>query len=146
MKRSIIAMTVVFAFISTTAFSQKKGNENFAIVTFQKEFKGAENVKWSHDKDFITASFVLGNSGVIAYFDDSGELAGTARNILFNQLPLLVIKELNGSYPSASIYNITEYNTNSETFYTMTAETLTRQFKLKVFSNGDISVENKIKK
>ena len=146
MKKSVIAFTALFAILSATAFAQKNANENPALATFQREFKGAENAKWSQQKDFVSVSFALGNSGVIAYFNNSGDLLGTARSILFNQLPLLVIKELNDSYPSASIYNITEYDTNSETFYTMTAETSKRQFKLKVSPNGDILVENKIKK
>jgi hypothetical protein len=145
MKKFIVAFAAVVTVISASAFTGSKYGTNPAESTFQNVFKGALDVKWVEGKDIITASFVLGNTRAIAYFNNSGELLGTARNILFNQLPLVVVTEINKYYGSASVYDITEYTSGSETFYSMRADLSNKQLKLRASSTGDITVESKIK-
>src|SRR5690349_4395138 len=144
MKKFIIAFASLFLLISTTAFAGKgkksKGGDNPAEATFQKTFQGASDVRWAEDKETISASFILSNSRVIAYFNYEGELLGTARNVLFDQLPLAVIREINDRYGSAPVYDITEYTCAGETFYHMVVETPTKQLKVKVSSLGDILI------
>jgi hypothetical protein len=150
MKKFIIAFAALFILISTTAFAGKgkkaKGGDNPAEATFQKTFQGASDVKWAADKEAISASFILSNSRVVAYFNHEGELLGTARNVLFDQLPLTVIRSINDRYGSAPVYDITEYTCDGDTFYHMVVETPTKQVKVKVTSLGDISVLGKIKR
>ena len=146
MKKFIIVFAVASILISTTAFAGPRSGDNPAEATFQKEFKGAEDVKWSEGREVISASFTLSNSRIVAYFDNSGELLGTARNVLFNQLPLAVIREINNRFASAPVYNIIEYTCGGETFYNMDVDTSTKHLKLKVASDGYISVEKKTKK
>src|SRR6266550_4266947 len=132
MKKFIIAFAVASILITTTAFAGPKAGDNPAQTTFQKEFKGAEDVKWSEGRDVISASFTLINSRIVAYFNYEGELLGTARNVLFNQLPLAVIKEINNRFASAPVYNIIEYTVSGETFYNMDVDTSTKHLKIKV--------------
>jgi hypothetical protein len=146
MKKFIIAFAAAVTLISTTAFAGGKEKINPALSTFQKEFKGAQDVKWNENKDVITAAFIFNNSRVEAYFSYTGELIGTARNILFNQLPLTVIKEVNNRYGSTPIYDITEYNTGGDTFYDMTAESPTKKLRVRATQAGDLTVIRKIKK
>jgi hypothetical protein len=146
MKKFIITFAAALTLFTTTAFAGTKDGGNPALATFENEFKGALDVRWTEGKDLISASFVLGNTRVVAYFDYSGELLGTARNILFNQLPLVVITEINKHYASSPVYNIVEYSTDSETFYSMNADLPTKELKLRVSSSGDITVESKTKK
>jgi hypothetical protein len=146
MKKFIVAFAAVLTLISTTAFAGRKSKDNPAEATFQKNFQGASDVKWIEGKETITASFILSDSRVVAYFNYSGELLGTARSVLFSQLPLAVIREINNRYGSAPVYDIIEYTCDSDTFYHMDVETPTRHLKLRVSSSGDISVESKLKK
>lgn len=151
MKKSIIAITAALLLISTTTWAGKgkkarKPKPDPVQTTFQDEFKGAEAVKWTDEADYTFASFVLNNTHVIAYFDYSGELLGTARNILFDQLPLSVVTEVNKHFPTAITYDIIEFTNGSGTFYKMIAETPTHSYKLNVLANGDLSVESKTKK
>jgi len=146
MKKFIIAFAAVAMFISASAFSGTKNGDNPALATFQNTFKGALDVKWGEENDIITASFVLNNTRAVAYFSSTGELLGTARNILFNQLPLLVVAEINKRYATASVYDITEYTLGSETFYIMQVTLPTKTLKLRVSSAGDINVEKKTKR
>src|SRR5215467_4561564 len=110
MKKSIIAIAAVLLMMSTTAWAGKgkkahKPKADPVQTTFQNEFKGAEAVKWTDETDYASASFVLNNAHVIAYFDYSGELLGTARNVLFDQLPLSVSTAVNQRYPTAIVYD-----------------------------------------
>ena len=146
MKKFIISLVAVVTLISTTAFAGSKERINPALATFQREFKGAEQVKWNEGKEAITAAFVLNSFRVEAYFNYSGELIGTARNILFNQLPLTVTKEINNRYGSAPVYEIIEYNAGNETFYDMTVELRTKKLTVRATVGGELSVEKSIKK
>ena len=146
MKKFIIVFAVASTLIATTAFARPNYGDNPAQVTFQKEFKGAEDVRWSEGRDVISASFTLSNSRIVAYFNNEGELLGTARNVLFNQLPLAVIREINNRFASAPVYDIIEYTCGGETFYHMDVDTSTKHLKLKVASDGYISIEKKTKK
>ena len=148
MKKFIIAFVAVLTLTSTAAFAGKgkKAKANPAEVTLQRNFPGATDVKWFDGKERIGASFVLSNSRVVAYFNSDGELLGTARSVLFNQLPLAVIREINARYGSAPIADIVEYTRDSEAFYDMFVQTPTKDFKVRVSSVGDISVLEKTKK
>src|SRR5215470_17771835 len=144
MKKFIVASAAVLTLISASAFGGPK-EYNPAQSTFQDQFKGATDVKWQEGKETIKASFALNGFHVEAYFSYTGELLGTARNVLFNQLPLAVVKEINTRYGSAAVYDIIEYNSDSETFYQMTVELPNKKLKINATSGGDISVVRKIK-
>jgi hypothetical protein len=146
MKRSIIVFAAILTVISTTAFVGAKPGGNPAEATFQKEFNGATNVQWKEGKDIISASFVLSDSRIIAYFTTDGELIGTERNVLFNQLPLAVVKEINNRYGNAPISDIVEFTAGLETYYGMYVDTPTKHLKIKVTSEGDVTVQQKTKK
>lgn len=146
MKRSIIVFAAILIVITATAFVGSKPGGNPAEATFQKEFSGATNVTWTEGRDVISASFILSDSRVIAYFSPDGQLLGTARNVLFNQLPLAVIKEINNRYGNAPVSDIVEYTSGLDTYYGMYLDTPTRHLKIKVSSEGDVTVEKKTKK
>jgi hypothetical protein len=146
MKKFIIVFAAAVTLISSTAFAGGKERINPALTTFQKEFKGALDVQWNEGKEVITAAFVLNSFRVEAYFNFNGELIGTARNILFNQLPLTVIREINNRYGSVPVYGITEYNIGGDTFYDMTVELSTKKLKVRATQLGEISVEKKTRK
>ncbi len=145
MKRSIIVFSAILSVITATAFVGSKGG-NPAEATFQKEFSGATDVRWNEGKDVISATFVLSDSRIIAYFTTEGELLGTARNVLFNQLPLAVIKEINNRYGNAPIFDIVEYTSGTDPFYGMMVDTPTKRLKLKISAEGEVTVQQKEKK
>jgi len=146
MKKSIIVFSAILSVITATAFVGAKPGGNPAEATFQKEFNGATNVKWNEGKDLISATFLLSDSRIIAYFNTDGELLGTERTVLFNQLPLAVIKEINNRYGNAPIFDIVEYTSGQATYYGMVVDTPTKRFKLKISSEGEVTVQQKEKK
>ncbi|HEY0434682.1 MAG TPA: hypothetical protein VGC95_12480 [Chitinophagaceae bacterium] len=145
MKKFIIASVAALTLISGSAFAGKDDKKNPAQTTFDRDFRGASDVKWTEANDVISASFVLSATRVVAYFSTTGELLGTARTLMFSQLPLTVIRGVNARYTSSPVYDIVEYTSNSETFYHMIVDTKGKKFNLRVSSLGDITVEGKAK-
>src|SRR4249919_73614 len=146
MKRSIIVFSAILSVITATAFVGARPGGNPAEARFQKEFNGATNVKWNEGKDLISVSFVLSDSRIVAYFTTEGELIGTERNVLFNQLPLNVVKEINNRYGNAPIFDIVEYTSGTETFYGMMVDTPAKRLKVKISAEGDVTVQQREKK
>ena len=146
MKRSIIVFSAILLVITATAFVGARPGGNPAEATFQKEFSGATNVKWNEGKDIISATFVLSDSRIVAYFTSQGDLISTERNVLFNQLPLAVIKEINNRYGNAPIFDIVEYTSGTATSYRMGVDTPTKRLKLEISAEGDVTVQHKEKK
>ena len=147
MKKIIVGLTLLLSLASFTAFArgEEKVNEE-TLLSFKKEFKTAENVSWTVADEIATASFSLNGFRVQAYFDEEGQLLGTARSILFEQLPITVINSVNNRFETAPVYEIVEYTRGAETFYCMTVETAKNKLKIRATSYGNISVDKKIKK
>jgi len=147
MKKFFIAVSILLTVGCSVSYAAGKDKINpKAVAVLQKEFAGAKNVEWSDKKEFLKAAFILNDSRVEAYFSSEGELIGTARNLLFNQLPLAVIKQVDRRFGSATVYEIVEYCFNDETVYSMTVETLSKKLKIKSTLSGGVWVEKKIKK
>src|SRR4051812_14991754 len=118
MKKLVIALAIVLSFLSPTAFAggRDKVPSREAVKTFEKEFKGATNIVWEAGKEVVRVSFNLNNYRVLAFFDDNGELVGTARSVLFDQLPLASMNRLTSRFENGSFYDLVEYTIYGDIF------------------------------
>lgn len=115
------------------------------LSAFQKEFSPAKDVTWEVGDEHSMARFLMYDQHFIAYFTNSGELIGTARNILYIQLPLSIIKQLENRYTEVEITSITEFTRDGETSYYLQATGKGKKLLLQAFSSGQISVVRKIR-
>jgi hypothetical protein len=144
MKKIFLALTIL-ATIALNATPKDKISSK-VVTSFEKEFSGAADVKWSVSNDVVKANFTYQNSRTEAYFTTEGELIGTARNVLYNELPLAVSKEVEKRFGSAPVYEITEYYNEAGTGYLMTVDLGAKQLKVKSTSSGDVWIVKKMKK
>jgi len=115
------------------------------LATFKLEFSSAQDVQWNVDADHTTARFSLYDQGFTAYFTNEGELIGTARNILYMQLPLSVIKQIEIRFAKALISGVTEFTLNGETSYFLHATEKGKKLLVQAFSSGQLAIVKKIK-
>jgi len=115
------------------------------LSAFQKEFSFAKNVKWEVKGNLTQVNFLINDQGVMAWYNSDAELVTTARNILYNQLPISVIRTLEKEYAGADLFGITEINRNNETYYQIRADEKNKKYLLKASSSGNIIVLKKIK-
>ena len=115
------------------------------LSAFQKEFSFAKNVKWETEGNLARVYFLLNDQGITAWYNSDAELVTTARNILFNHLPISVMRSLDKEYSDAYILGITEITRNDETYYQIRADKRGKKYFLKANSSGNIIVLKKIK-
>ena len=131
--------------INAVMASERADVDPKILSAFQKEFSFAKNVKWDVNGDFTRVNFVFNDQGVIAWYNSDAELVTTARNILYIQLPISVIRSLEKDYADATFCGITEITRNNETYYQIRADKKDKKFLLKASPSGNITVLKKIK-
>jgi hypothetical protein len=147
MKRIIIGISLAFCLLSYNAFATGDNDVTPVVEnSFKTEFSNVENVKWRNEEGIYAANFLQNGFRVEAYFEETGELIGSIRNIIFEQLPLSVLNSVNKKYNGAAIYELIEFNIYGETYYRMTVELPTKILKIRCGITGDIFVQTKTKK
>jgi len=145
MKRIFVSLSTIMAFGLTT-FAQEGTVVNDKVKeSFQKEFAGAQSVKWNDTGDYQMATFVWSGSLVQAFFNTGGELEGYARNVLSEQLPLSVTIALDKRFHDAFVSDILEIINPEGVFYRFTIETTSQKFHVKTNTEGKILQMIKIK-
>jgi len=146
MKKTLVTL---FAFLTigiTISLAGPGTNVDPKILSaFQKEFSFAKNVKWEEEGNLARVIFSLNDQGITAWYNSDAELITTARNILYNQLPISVMRSLDKEYEGAFILGIVEINRNNETYYQIRADKKSKKLLLKASPSGNITVLKKIR-
>lgn len=146
MKKIVVTLLALLTIGITVTLAGPATNVDPKILSaFQKEFSFAKNVKWETEGNLARVVFLLNDQGITAWYNSDAELVTTARNVLFNQLPISVMRSLDKEYSGADILGITEINRNDETYYQIRADKRGKKLLLKANPSGNIIVLKKIK-
>lgn len=145
MKKILVTIAIVVVGLSSTFASENSIIDPRIISAFEKDFSFAKNVKWEAKKDLAQVSFLLNDQAVTAWYNSDAVLITMARNLLYGQLPISVIKALDQKYPDAALFGIIEIIHNNEVQYQVTAETKRKTLLLKVTPSGNITIKKRIK-
>jgi len=145
MKKILVTIAVVVLGISSTFAKETSTIDPRIISAFEKEFSFAQNVKWQTKDDLIQVSFLVNDQAITAWYNSDAELVITAKNILYRQLPISVIRALVKEYPGASFFGVIEVIRNNEVHYQVTVETKKKTLVIKVTPPGSIYYKQKIK-
>jgi hypothetical protein len=145
MKKILVTVAVAVFALSSISASGDLPIDPKIISAFEKEFSFAKNVKWEAKRDLVQVSFLVNDQAVTAWYNSDATLATIARNILYAQLPISVIKALNKNYTEAGLFGIMEIIHNNEVHYQLTAETKKKTLLLKVTPTGNITIKKRIK-
>jgi hypothetical protein len=135
MKKIIIAISFAVLAGATPALAAEGPKE-----VFSQKFTGAENVKWTRlSGEYEKVSFTLGGTRAEAYFTSEGELLGSVRNLIYNQLPLAVMQTLSNQYRGAVVTEITEVNNADGTGYRIVFELKNKKYVVKMDNMGNLT-------
>jgi hypothetical protein len=96
--KNIFILSVVFAFLSAAAFSQKNPSE-IIKKEFAKKYPSAQSVKWdSEEANEWEAEFSLNNKKMSASFDNTGKWIESETVISEKELPAAVVTTLNKDF------------------------------------------------
>jgi hypothetical protein len=146
MKRIILSLSIVLTCATAVFASDVPGDNEAAKKVFDRVFRGAEHVSWTTQDDYTRATFVIGGHRTEAWFSAEGELLGTARDIFFTQLPLVVMRSVDKRFEGASIFETREISNLEGTRYRLTLEHKGKKYKLAVYPDGNFDEVEKIKK
>ncbi|HEX4373504.1 MAG TPA: hypothetical protein VHZ50_09410 [Puia sp.] len=147
MKQTILAMAIMLMTGLTGAFAKNnEGISNEITTSFNKDFVTATNVSWNKQKDFTKATFTMNNQVMFAYYDESGNLIASARNILSEQLPINLMNDLKKGYSNYWISELFEMDKDGQASYYVTLENANETLILKSSSFNGWSTYKKSKK
>jgi hypothetical protein len=147
MKQTILAMAMMLMTGLTGAFAKNnEGISNEITTSFNKDFVSATNVSWIKQKDFTKATFTMNNQVMFAYYDESGDLIASARNILSEQLPINLMNDLKKGYSNYWISELFEMDKEGQAFYYVTLENADETLILKSSSFNSWSTYKRSKK
>jgi hypothetical protein len=94
---AVLALIVSAAFVSRAAAMPE--NVDAKILShFAKTFATAENVNWTHTKDYSKASFTRDNQRMEVFYDDMDELICTATYIDLQDVPCAALSTIRDKY------------------------------------------------
>ena len=146
MKKTFVTLFALLTIGITVSLAHRITNVDPKILSaFQKEFSFAKNVKWEEEGNLARVIFSLNDQRITAWYNSDAELVTTARNILYNQLPISVMRSMDKEYDGADILGIVEISRNNETWYQIRADKKSKKLLLKASPSGNITVLKKIR-
>ncbi len=147
MKKIIVFFSLLLTTGLSVVFANEKVNpDQRTLDGFKKEFIAAQNVTWDKQGDYDKATFLLTGHRVIAWFNTAGQLEGCIRDIFFDQLPLIVMSAVDKRFAEADILTVREITNSDGTSYSITLETKSKKYSVKVGSSGNIDEVDKLLK
>ena len=146
MKKYLLLPALVAVTILSSFAARPEAEDTRAQREFQKQFNGAQAVKWTTEHEGIQkVSFVWGGVHTVAYFSGA-ELVGSVRNIFYDHLPLSVIRAVESRFANPVVIEVTEVSTPDGTTYKILLDEKSKRFQTRFTSYGDILERSKVKK
>jgi len=147
MKKLLLSLSLLLTVAVGSAFASPEPVINEEIKeSFKREFAGAVLVEWREVGSYLKATFVLNGYRTEAYFNQHGELEGSARSLFFSQLPLVVMTAVDKRFAGADIIDVNELNNASGTYYRITLETGKKKYRVRVDADGTVVDTERLRK
>jgi len=141
-----VLLTLAIAISSIVAFAGEENVSKDVLNSFNKEFNGAKEVRWTTGSDFYKAVFVLNDQYITAFYNKDGEFLGMTRNISSLNLPLKLQSKIRSEYTEYWITDLFELSDNDGTHYYITVENADSKVLLKSSDNTDWNIYKKMSK
>jgi hypothetical protein len=146
MKKIMVTLVAFFTIGIAVSIANAEPDVDPKILSaFQKEFSFAQNVKWQIKGKFAQVNFSVNDQGFIAWYNSDAKLVSTARNILYMQLPLSVIKTLEKEFADTSFSGFVEITRGDEILYHIQAERKSKKLLLQVSPGGNVMMVKRVK-
>jgi hypothetical protein len=147
MKKRILTLSLLLvAAISFSFANNTEGIDKNVIVSFNKDFTSAHEVKWESNSKFIKVSFTIDKQAMYAYYTPAGELLAVTRYMSPEHLPISQLTSLRKNYSGYWVSDLFELKTDSETAYYITIENANSKLILKSVNSSSWEVYSREKK
>jgi hypothetical protein len=108
--------TLAFLLTPTVYYAHAEISQK-ALQAFHTVFAGAKHVKWTEYNDHYFVSFYQNEILVKATYDKEGNMLNSMRYYGEQRLPLNILYQVEKSYPSKMIAEVTEVSNGEGTLY-----------------------------
>jgi hypothetical protein len=137
MKKKILILALVLVGITGFSFAADRPNINRnVLVSFNREFVNAQDVKWVTNNNFLKASFSMNNMVLYAFYSSDGELLAVSRFISPDHLPFRLLTKLKKDYAGYWVSDLFEIDDDSGTAYYVTLENSNQKKVLTSLNNS----------
>jgi hypothetical protein len=147
--KKIILMLFVMAIgvISVNAKDIRPVSETVK-KSFSREFISASDVAWTwiEEKNVYKATFSFNGRQLNAYFTADGQFVGTTRYISKEQMPVIVLQQLEKKYRGYYIRTVIEQASKDQTSYYISVESEKNALMIKATPAGDLTNYQKLAK
>jgi hypothetical protein len=146
MKKSIMFFAALLMISSSLIFANHDSTITAkARESFTREFPSAQYVKWNGDGKYARVSFVIHEKSVVAFFNRDGGLLGTARNLLYKEVPLRVVSAFEKRFSEPVVSGVLEINNDNGTSYQMIFKDDGDKHRVIIASDGAIGKLKRLK-
>lgn len=113
MKQIILFGAILILALSEESSAQTGKNPELSFWVsnaFQRDFQNAKNVSWEKLNDTYVASFITRKNEMKAYYQNDGNLVGTSRSVVVDDLPDEIIRTIGKRFREYTIQNAVEYS------------------------------------
>jgi len=116
------------------------------LKNFSNAFPGADSIQWYDGEQEYNVYFIMNGTRCRAWYDQEGNVKKCIRYYGMNNLPPMVLGNIQKKYPGLKIFGVTEYSTPEEFFYQVTLEDDKKWYMVNSDASGNCSLVNKLSK
>jgi hypothetical protein len=146
MKSMIIALMMLCTITVKNAYANDVKVSSAALLSFEKSFGSAENIRWSQVEDLFKVQFSLEGQSLSVWYNEDGEQVAISRTISVDQLPIALKLSLQKNFSSYNITDLFEVDNNEGNNYYVIADNTKTTLKLSSNLNGNWIVFEKHRK
>ena len=133
--------------IGASSFASPVKNINEKLLqTFKESFPNAEQVNWKELKETYVVDFVEDGVRSEIIYEKSGTFVSSTRYYKEKNLPYYLLINIKKRYPEKKILGVTEISTIDDIFYYIKMEDKTVVTTIKLDSEGNLVLVEKLKK
>lgn len=146
MKKLLFSALFAIA-IASSAFAAPSSNVNANILShFKSSFHNATDITWTSKEDFAKATFTLDNIKMEAFYNATGDLIGTSKNIGMEELPVNAKRSFAKKFQNYTVKEAIHFEGVDETAYYISAENDVESVIVRVAENEQMSTYKKTRK
>ena len=124
MKKKILTCMAAFLLMANILLANTRDTmvPESVATAFSYNFSYATEVQWEGWGNYYKATFVQNDHTMYVFYSDDAELMGIAKNITFDELPVLLQAGLKNKYPEFWITELAKYVIADKTGFLVTIE------------------------
>jgi hypothetical protein len=133
MKKRILTLVTAFVLIANITFANtgKSSVPESVTYAFNQSFSHAKMIGWDDYGNYYKATFMQRGKTMYAFYSDEAQFMGIAKNVLSDQLPVLLQAGIKNNFQGYWITDLVNYQVAGKNGFLVTIENADEKIVLK---------------